>query len=476
MNVCLISPRPNVKSEGSSSLFSNLGIGYIASLLSEDKHEVYLFDGNVHDLDKEEWMEFLTNSEYEVFGISVYEYNYFGAITILKQIKKYRSNSFVFFGGYYSTFNYSKILLELEMVDCCVLGEGELTCCELVDRLSTHSDWHNLKGIAYINEQGEVICTGSSSVIDHLDNIPFPTRVFHPRFLERISMISSRGCYEDCIICSVPYFRTNKHIRLRSPHNIIDELIYVKDKYSSITHIDFMDNNFLLAIPDKEEWIDVFIALLKKTEISIQFSVFARPVDVCFHKRKLQKLREVGLEMVFLECHSYSDRQLEFLCKNTTVEANNMAVTALEEYGIRYNIQLSLFEPTTFLDELVQQLISLNTIFLNSNLDEGQLPISFHKRVYPLSKSNFNDYYVKNNLSRHNYYKDTQMHSLEAILSDWQSLIGKIYRSTIKRRQFLLTDLNFVIDTCKRLPELNERGLINVHLNNWQQHILESCV
>ena len=475
MKVCLISPKPNMKSKDSSSSYSNLGIGYIASLLKDHKHEVYLYDGNVQEFSKDDWIEFLTNSVYEVFGISVYEYNYFDAIAILNQIRKYQSSSFVFFGGYYSTFYYNSILSKLDIVNCCVLGEGEITCCELINHLSANSDWHTLKGIAFRNAIGEVVCTGLSNVINHLDDIPFPTRVVPAAFLEKISMISSRGCYEDCIICSVPYFRTNKQIRLRSPQNIVDELLFLKRKYNSITRFDFMDNNLLLGIPEKKEWIDEFIGLLKKIEFSIQFSVFARPVDVCFHKNKLQELQAVGLNMVFLECHSFMDRQLEFLCKNTTVEANNLAIFALEECGINYSIQLSLFEPTTFLEELRMQLDCLASIFVNQSLDNNQLPLSFHKRIYPLCKSMFNDYYVKQNLSRHNYYQDTQMYSLEVILLEWQTMVNKIYIGTIKQRQFLLADLDFVIDTCDKLPELCNSEAITIHLDYWYQHILMCC-
>jgi radical SAM superfamily enzyme YgiQ (UPF0313 family) len=141
-------------------LYSNLGTGYIASLLKEMNHDVYFHDGNMQNIDKRYWSSFLPSARIDIFGLSMYEYNYFDSMMMLKLIKKYCGESFVFVGGYYPTFHYKDLMSNFEVIDCCVIGEGDTVCCELVDFLTNRSDWHDIKGIAYRNKLGQIISTG----------------------------------------------------------------------------------------------------------------------------------------------------------------------------------------------------------------------------------------------------------------------------------------------------------------------------
>jgi hypothetical protein len=236
-----------------------------------------------------------------------------------------------------------------------------------------------------------------------------------------------------------------------------------------------MDNNFLLGTRDKKDWIDDFIALIKKQKLRIQFSIFARPIDVVYHKAKLSALRDCGLSKVFLECHSFSKRQIKFLNKNTTVEANMLSLVTLSQNMIKYNIQLSLFEPTTTVSELVDQLVQLNTESILRHIDDNQMPITFQEPVFPLCRSAFEEYYRERNLSPRNYFDDIQLYALRIIILKWKALVSDLYHQTHKKCSFFKIDLEFLIQTCMELASLSDENSISIHLTQWYQRLISRC-
>ena len=61
-------------------------------------------------------------------------------------------------GGYHPTFNYAEVLEE-ENVDIVVRGEGEYTMLELVQTLENGGDLSKVQGLAYKDENNELVVT-----------------------------------------------------------------------------------------------------------------------------------------------------------------------------------------------------------------------------------------------------------------------------------------------------------------------------
>ena len=73
-------------------------------------------------------------------------------------------SSFVFVGGYLPTLSYEQVLNSISGLDCCVIGEGELTCKELMECICHGRDWRNVPGIAY-KEGNEIVKTESYNFV-----------------------------------------------------------------------------------------------------------------------------------------------------------------------------------------------------------------------------------------------------------------------------------------------------------------------
>ncbi len=161
-------------------------------------------------------------------------------------------------GGKYPTVSPDKAL---EFADYACRGEGELVLREIFKRMEKGLDLSNIKGLWYKNENGEVVDQGQQTLIQNLDEIPFPS-VGDPQmyFIEKnlllendpelmdplIWVMSGRGCVYQCSFCInsllAPMNKGNgKFVRQRSPINVIEEIEHRLKKHKRPEKVFFVD-------------------------------------------------------------------------------------------------------------------------------------------------------------------------------------------------------------------------------------------
>ena len=146
----------------------HIGLGYIASYLQENGHNVTLIECMGQSYNREDVFRVIDMGEYEAIGISVYDGNRVNAIRILNYIKRKYPDLFVFFGGYTATLEYESLLRRLRTLDCCVIGEGEITVLELVNCICSNASIMQVAGIAY-RSGDEIIRTCPRKLIEDIN-------------------------------------------------------------------------------------------------------------------------------------------------------------------------------------------------------------------------------------------------------------------------------------------------------------------
>lgn len=130
--------------------------------------------------------------------------------------------------------------------DSVINGEGEVTICELFNRISSGLTLSECKGVAY-KKDDQIFINPVRELISNMDTIPYATRVMLENNKYQFACIqSSRGCEGNCAFCSESRFmkdNSNVHWRGRNPKNIIDEIEMIQNKYSVDTFI-FCDSSF----------------------------------------------------------------------------------------------------------------------------------------------------------------------------------------------------------------------------------------
>jgi len=121
--------------------------------------------------------------------------------------------------------------------DIAVIGEGEETIIELVNRLANNEKISDIRGIAYNIEYNKYKYTKKRALIDLNKYPPFPIK--NTRFG---AIEITRGCPYVCYFCQTPYIlgTTPRH---RSIETICKYVQVLKDYYGDLTDIRFITPN-----------------------------------------------------------------------------------------------------------------------------------------------------------------------------------------------------------------------------------------
>ncbi|OEU67537.1 MAG: hypothetical protein BBJ57_10860 [Desulfobacterales bacterium PC51MH44] len=196
-----------------------LGIGYIASQLIQ-KNLVRENDIRIVD-SKKAAIEFKP----DILGVGSVTQVVGDARQIARQCKK-ANGCLTVLGGYHITCIPRSLPEEF---DIGVIGEGELTFAELVEKFTkgelTRKDLIKIRGICY-HEDDKTVRTPPRGFIADIDSIPWPYR--HRRYSSDEPVFTSRGCPFHCTYCASRTFWGDK-VRFRSADSVVNEISYLVD-------------------------------------------------------------------------------------------------------------------------------------------------------------------------------------------------------------------------------------------------------
>ena len=270
MNVALIFPPTTVYGDDPTRPTPTppLGLLYIAAVLEREGHSVTVIDsiaqgngavevqgnGRRYGLGYKAIVDRIKNAQPDMVGISCMFTAYAGDVHRLSyRIKRELPDVFIATGGAYAS-AYPRYVLEDKNIDCVVRGEGEATTTEIMSYLAGDLKLDGIKGIAF--RKGDIITeTERRPPISDIDSLPFPARhlvdmnvyvnaSYNGAYALRspsLTMITSRGCPEDCIYCTVKSIWHRKW-RGHSAKRVVDEIELLQRQYG-IREVYFMDDS-----------------------------------------------------------------------------------------------------------------------------------------------------------------------------------------------------------------------------------------
>ncbi|MBL7940849.1 MAG: B12-binding domain-containing radical SAM protein [Flavobacteriales bacterium] len=221
--------------------------------------------------------------------------------------------------------------------DVVILGEGEPSLVDVVQRWEKGIGIEDVPGIAVINE-GRVTTTARRTVLRDLDALPLPAwdlidvapyQEIWRRSQGSISlnMATTRGCPFKCNWCAKPIY--GNRYNSRSPEHVVSELELLHTRYAA-DHIWFADDIFGL----KPGWVQRFRDVLAERGLKIRYKIQSR-VDLLLESDTIDALVASGLEEVWVGAESGSQRILDAMDKGTRVEQIAEATRLLRSKGVR---------------------------------------------------------------------------------------------------------------------------------------------
>jgi radical SAM superfamily enzyme YgiQ (UPF0313 family) len=249
-----------------------MGIMYLSSFLKKHGYDCYFldikFEKDLHKTIR------VISPDIIAYSITTGKHKFYQKLNL--ELKN-KLNFFSLFGGPHCTF-FPEFIYE-EGVDAICIGEGEFPFLELADSIREGKDITNIKNI-WVKIKGEVYKNEIRNLIEDLDILPFPDRDLinnynHYRKVHRRYFLTGRGCPYKCAYCfnhayNKLYKGKGTIVRKRSVGNVIEELIFIREKYRPL-RFHFVDDTFIV----NEKWtLDFCDEYAKK--INIPFLVNLR--------------------------------------------------------------------------------------------------------------------------------------------------------------------------------------------------------
>lgn len=317
----------------------NHGVGIISALLKELGHHICFIDCR-RSKDWQELEQQIRSAQFELALISIATVDFEPSIRIAEMIKRYHAHAKIMVGGPHPTLM-TEQTAGVKEFDHIFTHEAEITLPEILSKFPAIPR----------------IARGSMPM--DLDALPFVDRSLAPEGetpwfggLSRpyFAITASRGCLYQCAFCQ-PAERAvfGNKVRKRSVDNILEELIYLRDRFNMQSFM-IHDDCFTQYYP----WVEEFCSKKKGKGLDQPFVCQSRADIICKRPDLMKKLADAGLRWVLIGFESGSDRVLSFIRKGTTVEQNVTAARICKELGIKIFANYMFGLPTETKEEMRQ--------------------------------------------------------------------------------------------------------------------------
>jgi len=354
--ILLASPRASGDIERHGLPF--LSIGYVASSLLLDGHDVSIIDAHNFALSPEEAATKVAASSPDIVGIFANTHNRFAAIETIKLIRQNNPAIKIMAGGPHFGLTAIDAMTVVPAIDFVVKGEGEMTARELLQTDLQPGRLADILGLVYRDAAGMIKENADRPFVKDLDALPMPawhlfglenypgSTAIEPTKLKTIGIVSSRGCPNRCIFCASIALHKGC-LRLRSPKNFVDEIQHLHDNYG-YSAFNFWDDTFSIV---RQHAVDICNEIINRG-LKIYWYTPCRVNTV--DKELLELMKKAGCVKVNFGIESGSPRMLQIIKKGITMEQARAAVKASIEVGLEVTLNFLLVYPYETWDDIRQ--------------------------------------------------------------------------------------------------------------------------
>jgi radical SAM superfamily enzyme YgiQ (UPF0313 family) len=342
--IILFHPRLTPEGEGQVH-FTPLSLLSIASPLIRNGSNVIIIDSNFGEKfeDKKIYLDKVI-----CIGISAMTgYQIKDGLNFAKFIKKRKKDIPIVWGGVHVSL-LPEQSIKNSLVDIIVVGQGELTFLELVEHFKNKKGLENIPGILYKKNDG-VIKTKERPFTDinefppvlynllnmslYFDETKSKKLRSSDAFLGKqnrfLYYCSSVGCPYRCKFCASSKMTGGRWTGL-SVKRVVNEVERLVKKYK-INSLQFCDAEFFIHPKRAKEIAQCFID--KKLNIRWKAQVRANSFDN-FDDNMMQTLKKSGYTHVEIGVESGSQRMLDYINKNITIEQVIRCAKKIKKYDM----------------------------------------------------------------------------------------------------------------------------------------------
>jgi len=310
---------------------------YLATSIRRICH-VKVVDASCLDYSEQQILDEIVLFRPAIIGISAVTPSISRAQNIARQIKNRQSEVLIVLGGPHVTTAPVKTMQQTPAIDIGVIGEGELTLREIIERFDgSLESVSSIRGtIVRSASDGSIIRNDPRDLIRNIDEIGLPAydmipaidrirpAVFKTKRLPAIHAITSRGCAHNCTFCNTNIF--NKKVRYHSSKYVINLIEYLMK--AGFREISFEDDNFTAYKVRLRE----ICRYLIDNRIDLSWSVNAR-IDTV-DRDTLKLMKDAGCWYISYGIESGDQDTLNRVNKKLTLDQIRTIISMTREIGI----------------------------------------------------------------------------------------------------------------------------------------------
>ncbi|MCX7919058.1 MAG: B12-binding domain-containing radical SAM protein [bacterium] len=326
----------------SGTLYYPLWLAYATGVLAEAGYEVELIDAPAAGLDLPQVLERAKIYQPNLIVLDTSTPSIYNDIAVAEKLKEVVPNTRIALVGTHVTALPEQTLELSEKIDYILRGEYEYTLLDLVRLLDDSSNFelrnlNSILGLTY-RQNGKIFHTPERPLINDLDKLPFVSKIykkflriedyFNPNALyPMVTIVSGRGCPNNCIFCVYPQTVNGRQYRYRSIDNVVAEMEYIQQTFPQVKSI-FFEDDTLTANPVRcRELAD----LIQQKKLRIPWTANAR-ADVDFET--LQHLKRGGCRQLCVGFESGNQDILNRIRKGLTIDRAKQFMADARKVGI----------------------------------------------------------------------------------------------------------------------------------------------
>lgn len=302
-------------------------LSYATALLKKNGYDAYLVDATAEEISREEFIERFKKIDPDILVWETIASSFDYDLETIEMLRKIKPKLIITTSGYHASAVYDECLKR--GYDFVVVGECDYSILDLVKYVNKEIKQFP-KGVA---AKGQKFVP--RELIQNLDELPWPERESLPMHKYNdpklngfnVVMVSSRGCPWGCAYCTSPVYYGKPNYRMRDPKKVVDEMMFLWDKYKP-DELYFDDDNFAV---NKKHTIDICNEIIGR-KIKMRWNCM---VDATINEETLRAMKAAGCTGITVGSESLDPAALKHLGKPTTREMIINLVKLCKRLGIR---------------------------------------------------------------------------------------------------------------------------------------------
>lgn len=300
-----------------------IGLGIIAKVLRQKKHEVKIIDLLACNEPDSSLRSTIASFNPQLVGISLRNIDNVNSLNScfflddtahIVNIVRDETNVPIFLGGAGFSLMPKEILAYIR-ADYGIVGAGEMAVITLANAIENGDE---IARLLYASDFSDTF-SGAAYDEDIAEYYLCETGI--------LPIQTKRGCSHHCVYCSYPLLE-GKQCRPRSCNDIIDEMIFLRDKFHPEM---FYFTDSIFNDPDGA-YLELVESMIRR-EISVPWSAFFTPSD--FDKKSIAMMRQSGIKTVELGADGMTDSTLVGLGKDYNFAMVKESCDAFMRQGIK---------------------------------------------------------------------------------------------------------------------------------------------